>query len=245
MRHSPDHLTDMFYWPAMDLFIWGITGLYLAQYTPNSANYLGIILSGLIFGVVIWRSHYEIASNLLQELWDRNIVNLFTTPLSTLEWMSSFLVYGFLKTMVSLTFSATLAFFLYHYTAYSFGANLILFVINLLFTGWTMGFIISGLIVRFGQRVQTLAWTGLALISPFSAMYYPLSILPHWAQNIAHFIPSSYTFEAIRQSLFTHTTAYDKLFISFGLNILYFIFAIWFFVRMFNKSRKLGLGRLI
>jgi hypothetical protein len=59
------------------------------------------------------------------------------------------------------------------------------------------------------------------------------------------FIPSTYAFEAIRQALFTGHVAYDKLLLSFGLGVLYLILAIWFFVFMFNRSRKLGLGRLI
>src|SRR3990167_9469216 len=87
MRHNLDRLSDMFYWPAMDLLIWGITGLYLAQLIPGSSNYLFVILSGLIFWIVIWRAQYEITTNLLLEFWDRNIVNLFTTPLTIAEWI--------------------------------------------------------------------------------------------------------------------------------------------------------------
>jgi ABC-2 type transport system permease protein len=245
LKHSWDKLTDMFYWPAMDMFIWGITGLYLAQYTPNTANYLGIILSGLIFWVVIWRAQYEITTNLLAELWDRNLVNLFTTPLTVLELMSAFILFGFLKTIISVAFSAILAFWLYQYNVFSFGILLLIFFVNLLLTGWACGFLVGALIIRFGQKIQTLAWAGVALIAPFSAVYYPLSVLPQWAQNIAYFIPSTYIFEAIRQSMFTGHVSYDKLLLSFGLNIIYFIISVWFFIRMFNKSRQLGLGRLI
>lgn len=245
MRHNFDRLTDMFYWPAMDLFIWGITGLYLAQMTGKSTDYLFVILSGLVFWIVIWRAQYEITTNFLAELWDRNIVNLFTTPLTVSEWMSAFMIFGFMKTIVSLTFSAVLAYLLYHYNILMFGTTIILYIINLLITGWAGGFIVAAFLVRYGQKIQTLAWAGVALIAPFSAVYYPVSVLPQWAQKISMFIPSTYTFEAIRQSLFTGTVSYDKLMISFGLNIVYFVFSVWFFIFMFNKSRKLGLGRLI
>src|SRR6266403_1732725 len=190
LRHNLDRLSDMFYWPALDLFGGGITGLYLAQFTNNSINYLAVILSGLVFWVVIWRAQYEISTNLMQELWDRNLVNLFTTPLTVLEWVSSFIIFGFIKSIISLAFSATLAFLFYHYNVFSFGWYLPIFVLNLLLTGWAGGFIVSAFIIRFGQKLQQLAWAGVALIAPFSAVYYPLSVLPHWAQNIAVFIPS-------------------------------------------------------
>lgn len=245
MLHSWDRLADMFYWPAMEIFIWGITGLYLAQLTHSKINYLYVILSGLVFWVIIWRAQYEITVNLLTEFWDRNIVNLFTTPLTVYEWVTSFIVFGFFKTLISLAFSSILVYFVYQYNILIFGLYLPIFIINLLLTGWAGGFIVAAFLIRYGQKMQQLAWAGVAIIAPFSAVYYPLSILPDWAQKIGLFIPSTYTFEVIRQSLFTGKVSIEYLLISFGMGLVYFIFSIWFFVWMFNKSRKLGLGRLV
>ena len=204
-----------------------------------------MILSGLVFWVLVLRAQYEVTISLLAELWDRNIVNLFTTPLKISEWISAFIVFGFFKSIVSVCFSALLSFIFYRYNIFSFGGYLIIFIISLLLTGWAWGFIMGGFLIRFGKTIQTIGWVGIMLIAPFSAIYYPVSILPHWAQTVAYFIPSTYIFEAIRESMFTGAVSYDKLLISFILNIIYFSFSIWFFVRMFNKSRKLGLGRLI
>lgn len=245
MKHNLDRLSDMFYWPAMDLFIWGITGLYLAQLTNRSANYLFVILSGLVFWIVIWRAQYEISTNLLAELWDRNLVSLFATPLTVAEWITSFIIFGVLKTVVSLSFSAVLAFFFFHYNIFSFGLNLVLFIFSLLLTGWAGGLIVGAFLIRYGQSIQTIAWAGVAIIAPFSAVYYPLSILPDWAQKIGLVLPSTYIFESIRSVLFTGVVPYDKLLIGFILNIVFFVFSIWFFVSMFDKSTKSGLGRLI
>lgn len=245
MIHNYDRLTDMFFWPAMDFFLFGLTSIYLTQSTAKSLNYLFVVLSGLVFWIVIWRAQYEISTNLLAELHDRNIVNLFTTPLKLREWISAFMVMGFLKTFVSIGFSASLSFIFYHYNFFSFGGYLVIFIVNLLLTGWACGFIVSGFLVYYGEKVQTFAWVGASIIAPLSAVYYPVSILPQWAQTVAYFIPSTYIFEAIRESLFTGTVTYDKLLISSILNIVYFSFSIWFFVRMFYKSRRLGLGRLI
>lgn len=245
MKHSLDRLSDMFYWPAIDLFVWGLTGLYLAQLTNRSEEHFYVILSGLVFWLVIWRAQYEITVSLLSEFWDRNIVNLFTTPLTVTELMVSFIVFGFFKTILSLSFSAGLAYLIYGYNVFSFGGHLLLFLISLILTGWAVGFTVAGILIRYGQKFQTIGWAGVALISPFSAIYYPVSVLPQWAQNISWLIPSTYIFEEIRHSLFTGQVSYDRLLISFILNLAYLIFAIWFFRIMFEKSRKLGLGRLI
>lgn len=245
MKHNYHRLTDMFYWPAMDLFIWGLTGLYLAQFTRNYHQYLFVILNGLIFWIVIWRAQYEITTNLLAELWDRNILNIFSTPLKIREWITSFLIMGFLKMMLSLSFSALLAFIFYKYNIFSYGFYIIPFVLNLLLTGWAGGFFVAAFLIRFGMGIEVLAWTGIALISPFSAVYYPLSILPNWVQVVGKFVPATYIFEGLRELLFTGHLSIDKLIISFALNVLYLVLSIWFFVWMFSKSRKLGLGRLI
>lgn len=244
LRHNLDRLSDMFYWPIMDLFIWGLTGLYVARQSDNT-TLLSIMLTGLIFWLVVWRSQYEMNMTLLSELWDRNLVNILASPLTVTEWVASSLIFGFVKMIISIILSGGLAFLLYHFNIFLFGLWLIPFVISLLLTGWVVGFFVAGLIIRFGLTIQTFAWSGVFLLAPFSALYYSLTTLPSWAQTIARFVPSSYILEGMREILFTGNVSYDKLFISFALNIVYLVLSIWFFVTMFNKSKKLGLGRLI
>lgn len=245
MFHSFDKLSDMFYWPAMDLLMWGLTGLYFIKFNNNSPQLLFVIITGLIFWIVVWRTQYEITTNMLAEIWDKNIVNIFVSPLKISEWIVAFMIFGFIKTLISLTFSAIVAFLLYQLNIFFYGFYLLPLIASLILTGWVAGFFVTGFLIRYGQNIQTLAWAGVYLIAPFSAIYYSVTILPLWAQKIALFIPTSYIFEGFREILFTGKLSYDKLFISFGLNFIYLVIAIWFFVFMFNKSRKIGLGRLI
>ncbi len=245
MIHNYDRLTDMFYWPAMDLFIWGITGLYFARLNANSPHFIEIVLGGLVFWIVIWRAQYEININLLNEFWDRNLVNIFISPLKIEEWMLSFIIFGGLKMITSLAFSAILAFFLYDYNIFMYGIYIIPFVLSLLITGWAAGFFVSSILIMYGEKIQTFAWMGVVLIAPFSGLYYPISSLPIWAQKVALFVPSSYVFEGMRQILTSRTVSYDKFIISFGLNIIYLALSVWLFLTMFHKSRKLGFGRLV
>jgi len=245
LRHNFDRLTDMFYWPALDLFTWGLTGLYFAKLSPQSSNATVIILTGVIFWIVIWRAQYEITTNLLSEMWDRNLVNIFMSPLTVPEWILSVMIFGFTKMIISVLFSAFLAFFFYGYHIFAYGYYIIPLVLSLLITGWVAGFFVAGFIIRYGTKIQTTAWVGVSLIAPFSALYYPVSALPKWAQDIAIFVPSSYIFENMRQVLLAGTISYNGLIISFALNFVYLFLSIIFFVWMFKKSLNLGLGRLI
>ncbi len=245
VKHSYDRLTDMFYWPAMDLLIWGLTGLYFAKLSNDSPHITTVLLTGIIFWIVTWRAQYEITTNLLSEMWDRNLVNIFASPLTVYEWIAAVTIFGGLKMIISLLFSAALAFILYQYAFFQFGWWLFPIVINLVITGWAAGFVVAAIIIRFGMKVQTIAWAGAYLIAPFSALYYPLSVLPDWAQKIALIFPSSYIFEAMREQIFTNHISIDKIIISFAINLIFLVLSICLFVFMFNKSKKLGLGRLI
>lgn len=245
LRNNLDRMSDMFYWPAMDLFLWGLTGLYLATLSVNHKEFIFIILNGLIFWIITWRAQYEININILSEFYDRNLVNLFVSPLTIWEYITALMLVGLIKMIISLSFSAILAFILYTYNIFQYGFLLLPIIASLLISGWAVGFIVSGFIIRFGDKVQTLGWTGIYLLAPFSVLYYPLSVLPQWAQKIAFFVPPSHVFEALREFLFTGSFSYDKLLVSFGLNIVYLVLSIWFFVFMFNQSRKLGLGRFV
>ncbi|MBI2074320.1 MAG: ABC transporter permease [Candidatus Levybacteria bacterium] len=245
LKHNWDRLSDMFYWPALDLFIWGLTGLYLATLNANHKEYIFIILNGLIFWIIIWRVQYEINVNILSEIWDKNLINILASPLTAWEWVTSLVFVGFIKMIISLTFSATLSLIFYHYNILIYGFYLFPIIVSLLLFGWASGFLVAGFIIRFGAKIQTLAWTGVALFAPFAALYYPLSILPDWAKKVALFVPPSYIFEGMRTMLFKGYFPIDKLVIGFALNIPYLLLSLWFFVFMFNKSKKLGLGRLI
>jgi len=107
-----------------------------------------------------------------------------------------------------------------------------------------MGFLGSSVIVYWGQKVQTIAWTMGFLFAPFSAVYYPLSQLPGWVQKIALWLPTTYVFEGMRTVIFTGKLDIVILAKSLGLNVIYLIGSLILFRFMFEKSRAKGLARL-
>jgi len=157
------------------------------------------------------------------------------------EWMASFILFGILKGIISLSFTCALAYLLYKVNIFIYGFYLIPFGVLLTMVGWGVGFFVAGLILQYGTRVQTLAWSMVAVISPFSGIYYPISILPAWAQKIASVLPSSYIFEGAREVLSKGYVDPNKLIISFALNCLYLVLAILFLKHSFRKVLDKGL----
>lgn len=238
-----DHLCDLMFWPAMDILLWGITSVWIQRNEEGIPNIALAILTGLVLWQLLWRGSYEVSVNLLQEFWNRNLVNLFSTPLKLREWMCAIMLVGISKILVALAFGSLLVWGLYAMNIFTIGWAFLPYAASLAITGWVFGFFSGGIIVYFGQRVQMLAWMTAYLFIPFSAVYYPVSALPQWAQSIAHALPTSYIFEGMRQILRENTFSGKMVAISFGLNALYLTLSILFFKFMFEKSRNKGLSR--
>ncbi len=244
LRRSYDRMSDMFYWPLIDLFIWGLTSVYIRKFSPNTPGIILAILSGLILWYIVWRGQYELTVGLLEDLWNKNFVNIFVAPLRFSEWIISLILLGVGKAIISMSFTAVIAYILYKTSIFNLGFSLIPFVFLLLMTGWWIGFLVGGLILRLGTRVQTFAWTMAYVISPFSAVYYPVSTLPTWAQYIAATLPTSYIFEGMREVLYKGHLDWNKIAISFILNIFYLFITMIFLKNSFNKVLDRGLVNL-
>lgn len=244
LRHSLDRTADIFYWPTIDLILWGLASSYFSTFAQNMPNLVVMIISGLLFWMIVWRSQIEISISLLEDVWEKNLVNIFGSPLKFSEWVLSLILLGLGKAAVSFSFALVIAFLLYKVKIFFYGFYLLPFMISLIMTGWWIGFIIAGFIMRYGTKIQTFAWGLIYVISPFSAIFYPLSILPSWAQKIALFVPASYIFEGMRNVINTGSLDYNKLYISFLINFIYLILAILFLKSSYKNLLNRGVIKL-
>lgn len=240
-KHSLDRQVDAFYWPTVDLILWGVTSAYIAAQGGSANLLLLMVVSGIVLWTILYRGQYEFTVNILEEVWNKNLINMFVSPLKLSEWIAAFSLLGLGKAILSSGFAAVMAFLLYETKIFIHGFSLLPFLLMLLMTGWCVGLVVGGLILRYGTRVQIFAWGMVSIIAPFSAVYYPLSALPGWAQKIAAVVPSSYVFEGSRQVIAEGILDWNKVFISLFLNILYFALALTFFKSSFKKVLDRGL----
>jgi ABC-2 type transport system permease protein len=240
---GPTQLSDLFYWPLVDILLWGLTSIWI-QKQSEVPNLPLILMTALIFWQVAWRGSIDISFNILQELWHRNLVNLFSTPLKISEWIAGVILLCFCKLAVTITFGSVMVYLLYSLNVFAVGWAFLPFAALLLMFGWSVGFFAASMIIYYGHQVEMLAWMVGFLFAPFSAVFYPIEILPHWAQNISWCLPTTYVFEGMRQVLRGDPFPLGYCLTSLVLNILYLFLSITFFKYMFEKSRVKGLGRL-
>ena len=89
-----------------------------------------------------------------------------------------------------------------------------------------------------------LAWMVAFIFAPFSAVFYPLHVLPQWAQGIAWCLPTTYVFEGMRSILSSGYFPVHYFWISLLLDAVYLAIALAVFRFAFEKTRAKGLARL-
>ncbi|MBW2502740.1 MAG: ABC transporter permease [Deltaproteobacteria bacterium] len=237
-RRSVARVMEIFFWPVMNLLVWGFVTSFLQELAlPKTVLFL---IGSVILWDVLYRSQQGITLAITEEFWVKNIINIFISPISVAELLGAICIVGIIKSLVTTIFLALLAFFLYSFNLMETGPGLVLFLGNLLLFGWAVGLFTMALIFRYGRAGEALIWGVPFLIQPVSAVFYPVGVLPLWLQKVAWLLPSTYVFEGMRQVLATGVTDMFKLGVSFGLNMVYLLLGSLYFGWMLRRVREMG-----
>lgn len=239
-KRNIHRLGDLFYWPILELVVFGFISVYF-QRLSGEFNVLSFFLGALIFWSILNRSSQDITVSFLEDIWDHNLLNIFASPLTVAEFIVATIILGLIRIFIILGVMTVLALVLYHFSIFSFGVWLVLFLVNLIIFGWAIGIYAMAMVLRFGHQAQFLAWSLAALIQPASAVFYPANVLPKFLQVVGKALPSTYVFEGMRLLISRGSLDARNLIIAFGLNVLYMILALAFFIMIYNTVRRKGL----
>ncbi|MES2087618.1 MAG: ABC transporter permease [Patescibacteria group bacterium] len=231
---------DIFYWPVMEILIWGFLSVYIDKLQLGGLNVVTVLLGAIVFWVLLDQSQKAVSIAFLEEVWEKNLLNIFVTPLTVSEFLTSTIFVGLIRIILAALVMIPLAFFLYSFNLFTLGLYLIPFVAILLLFGWTLGLFSTAVILRFGTSAQIFAWGFIVLIQPFSAVFYPVSALPKFLQPLAYMIPSTYVFEGMRHVIALGTLPLRDLAFGFGSTLFYAVLVVWFFATMFAQVKRTG-----
>jgi len=240
-KRSVPRLLEVFYWPLLDLLVWGFITVYFAQFREKLPGFVTYFIGALILWDILFRSQQGISVSFLEDVWSRNLLNLFASPLNPAEYIFSLMVVSVAKLAIVTAVMAFLAWVLYSFNIFLIGLSLIPFVLSLVVMGWAIGIITTALILRFGQEAEVLAWALGFLFMPVSAVFYPVSVLPSFLRAIARFVPASYVFEGMREVVGTGKLPLNDLIHTSGLNAAYLLVAFLFFGWIFKIVKQKGL----
>jgi ABC-2 type transport system permease protein len=239
-RRSVPRLLEMVFWPVMDLLVWGFVTAYLMRLNPGVPGLVTFLLGAMIFWDILYRSQQGISISFLEDLWSRNLLNVFVAPVRVREFLAATCVVGLIKVCVIVVVLVVISRAMYGFDLMALGLSLIPFFVNLVLMGWVLGMCTVALILRYGMAVEALAWAIPFLIQPLSAVFYPVNVLPAWLQPVAWCVPATHVFEGMRQMMRGEALPVDLLVRAFALNAIYLVAAGWFFAFMFRSARVRG-----
>jgi ABC-2 type transport system permease protein len=239
---NPIRLVEMVFWPLVDLIVWGNLTMFIQDNSEAQfAQYILFLLGAMILWDILFRAQQGVAISFLEDVWTRNLLNVFVAPVRTTEYLGATFAVGILRICVTGLVLGVVAWVGYSFNIFTLHWWLIPFFLNLMVFGWALGMISTALILRWGQAAESLAWAVPFFIQPVVAVFYPVEKMPLWSQPIAWSFPATHIFEGMREVMRTGTMSWNYLTNAMLLNVLYLAAAGWLFMWILKLTRKRGL----
>ncbi|MEA2905502.1 MAG: type transport system permease protein [Alphaproteobacteria bacterium] len=240
LRSSWSRVLELIYWPAVQLLVWGFLQFYIAQNSGFFARAGGVFIGAVMMWDILFRGQLGFSISFLEEMWARNLGNLMISPLRPIEFVCALMIMSIVRLAIGMVPVTLLAIAFFGFNIYGLGVALAFFFLNLILTSWSVGIVVSGVVMRNGMGAESLAWTMMFLIMPVICVYYPVSVLPEWLQWVAWALPPTYVFEGMRALILEQTFRADLMIAAFALNVAYFAVAVFIFLQLLKSARRVG-----
>jgi ABC-2 type transport system permease protein len=240
LMSSWPRLLDLIYWPALQVITWGFLQSFISQNAGFFARAGGTLIGAVILWDILFRGQLGFSVSFLEEMWARNLGNLMMSPLKPIEFLISLMIMSLIRLVIGVIPMTLMALIFFGFNFYSIGLPLIAFFCNLIFTSWSIGIFVSGLVLRNGLGAESIVWTLIFGIMPLACVYYPVTVLPHWLQYLAWSLPPTYVFEGMRALLTDHVLRTDLMVEAFAINVVMLAASFAIFLALLRSARRHG-----
>jgi ABC-2 type transport system permease protein len=240
LMSSWPRLLELLYWPALQIVTWGFLQNYISQNAGFFARAGGTLVGAVILWDILFRGQLGFSISFLEEMWARNLGNLMMSPLKPIEFLIALMVMSLIRLAIGVIPMTLLAMVFFDFNLYGIGFPLIAFFCNLIFTSWSVGIFVSGLVLRHGLGAESIVWTLMFGMMPLACIYYPVTVLPHWLQYVAWTLPPTYVFEGMRALLTEHVFRTDLMVDAFAINVVLISVSFVVFLALLRSARRHG-----
>ena len=233
-------LVSIAYYPTVTMVLWAFLTLYLAPTNCFLKSAPGFFIGAVLLWDVLFRGQLGVSLTFIEEIYSRNLGNLFVSPLRLHEFVAGQLAMSVMRTLIGVGSACLFAWLLFHYSIFSMGLPLVAFFSGLLMFGWAIGLAVSAMLLRYGLGAEELAWAAIFLVAPVSGVYYPVAVLPQALQAIAYALPPAYVFEGMRGVLLRSEFDWGLLRNALLLDGMYLAFAALLFAAAVRGARRRG-----
>lgn len=239
LRDNPTRLAQLFVWSLLEITLWGFVSVYLADAADIRFEF--IFLGAIILWEFLVRVMYGLSIAFFEDVWSRNFLNIFASPLSIGEYLAGMVLSSVITTIIS--FSAMLLFssIVFGFSITLYGLLVFPFLLVLFLTGIALGIIGIAFVLRFGPSAEWFIWPLPAIIAPFAGVFYPIETLPEWMQYFAMLLPPTYVFEGVRAVVSGERFDSSSLGIGVALGVLAITLAYAYFLRVYRRAIRTGL----
>ena len=241
VKGSVARLLPLFAWVGIDMVLWGFITRYLNTVSQSGFNFVPTLLGAVLFWDFCARVMQGVTTAFLEDVWSRNFLNLFATPLSVAEYLAGLVISSMATSAVGLIVMLALATALFGLSFLGYGAVVVLFLIVLFVFGIALGIAAAGIVLWLGPASEWFIWPIPALVAPFAGVFYPVSTLPPWMQYISRALPPSTVFEGMRHVVLHEGVSAHALVLGGGLALVYVVLACWFFASVYRRAVRTGL----
>src|SRR5207253_4326199 len=93
-------LVSMIYYPTVTMVLWGFVTIYLAPSNSFLQSAPGFFIGAVLLWDVLFRGQLGVSLTFIEELYARNLGNLFVRPLRLHEFIIGQLVMSVLRTLI-------------------------------------------------------------------------------------------------------------------------------------------------
>ena len=240
IRSSFPRILDLIYWPSIQVFLWGFISKFFSVSSSYYNNTVGIILTAAILYDFLFRSSISYNMMFLEEIWSRNLTNLFIAPIKISEIIAALTMTAIFRTLIGLVPAVLLAIPLFGVSIFKLGIPLIFLLIALYVFGVSLGLLVTAGLLRFGPSFENIAWASLFFLAPLGCIYYPIEILPNILQIIAKFLPLVHIFEEMRNILINNTVDTFRVLTSILISLIYFVLGVVVFYIAYYGAKRRG-----
>lgn len=240
IRGSFARFMPLFAWVAVDIVLWGFITKYLNS-VSSGVNFVPALLGAVLLWDFFARVMQGVTMGFLEDVWSRNFLNFFATPLRISEYLGGLVLSSIATSTIGLLVMLALATGVFGLPFLTYGIALLPFLLVLFMFGIALGIIATALVLRMGPAAEWFIWPIPALISPFAGVFYPVSTLPGWMQAVARVLPPSYVFEGLRARVAGTPAGAGTLMVGVALALLYIIAAGFIFGGVYKHAVRTGL----
>jgi len=237
---NPSRMFQILVWGALDVIIWGFLTKYLNSLGQASFSFTPILLGAAVVYEFMTRAQQGVSSPFLEDVWSRNLLNFFASPLTIAEYVCGLALASICTSALSFSVITAFAAYAFGFSLWAYGAAVFAFLILMFVFGVSLGVFAISILMRFDPSAEWFVWPIPAILSPIVGVFYPITILPLWVQVISRCIPLTYVFENLRSIIIEHAYSAQGLLISAGLDLVFLALSASFFVYVQKRAKRSG-----